>query len=166
VMDRAGVAFYNGRFEEAFDIAIDTEQILPFRVDLWLATMSALQLNDAEQLRRVSDRIDESLFRGRVIDLLRSAALGGIAAIDGQFDVAAQHWTEALRLGDEVWPFGISAFLKAAAASSLGTDHPLGEEQARLAYDAFTEVGAHTLLNIYSDGILAPDAEIEQAGSA
>ena len=166
VIDRAGVAFYNGRFEEAFDIVIDTEQILPYRVDLWLATMAALQLRDAERLQRVSDRIDASLFRGRVIDLMRSATLGAIAAIDGRFDVAAQHWTEALRLGDEVWPFGISAFLKAAAATSLGTDHPLGREQARLAYDAFTEVGAHTLLTIYADGVLAPDTEIEQAGSA
>ncbi|GMQ86752.1 MAG: adenylate/guanylate cyclase domain-containing protein [Acidimicrobiia bacterium] len=166
VMDRAGVAFYTGRFEEAFDIAIDAEQILPYRVDLWFATMAALQLNDAERLRRVRDRIDASLFRGRVIDLFRSATLGDIAAIDGRSDVAAQHWTEALRLGDEVWPLGASAFLKAAAATSLGTDHPLGEEQARLAYDAFTEVGAHTLLNIYSDGVLAPDMAQEQIGSA
>ena len=166
VIDRASVAFYNGRFEEAFEIVIDTEQILPFRVDLWLATMSALQLNDAERLRRVSDRIDASLFRGRVIDLMRSATLGGIAAIEGRSDGAAQHWTDALRLGDEVWPFGVCAFLKAAAAMSLGTEHPLGREQARLAYDAFTEVGANTLLTIYSDGVLAPDTEIEQAGSA
>jgi hypothetical protein len=63
-------------------------------------------------------------------------------------------------------PVGVAAWFSAAAASSLGVDHPLGAERARLAYDAFTGVGAQTLLDLYSDGVLAPDAEQEQAGSA
>jgi hypothetical protein len=163
---RTANAYLTGRFEEAFDRAMSTEQVGPYRVDLFWALLAAMQLTDPERLRQVVGAVEGSPFRGRVIDLFRHAGLGAIAAIEGHDFEATDHWTAALSLADEVMPVGVAAWFSAAAASSLGVDHPLGAERARLAYDAFTGVGAQTLLDLYSDGVLAPDAEQEQAGSA
>ena len=59
---------------------------------------------------------------------MRRATLGALAALEGRDNVAAEQWSEALRLADGLMPEGIA--------------HPLGEERARLAYDEFTRVGA------------------------
>jgi hypothetical protein len=163
---RTANAYLTGRFEEAFDRAMSTEQVGQYRVDLFWALLAAMQLTDPERLRQVVGAVEGSPFRGRVIDLFRHAGLGAIAAIEGHEFEATDHWTEALRLADEVMPVGVAAWFSAAAASSVGVDQPLGHERARLAYDAFTEVGAQTLLDLYADGVLAPDVEQEQAGSA
>jgi class 3 adenylate cyclase/predicted ATPase len=165
-ISRIGNAYYSGRYEESFEGGIATEFLTHFRVDIFFAMFAALQLRDIARLLQVVERIDESLYRGRVIDLMRHATVGGIAALDGRRAEAADQWASALRLGDEVWPRGIAAWLSAAAADSLGVDHPIGAERARLSYDAFTEVGAQTLLDLYPDGVLAPDADQEQANSA
>jgi len=163
---RTANALLSGRFQEAFDRAMATESYGPYRIDVFWGVLAALQLGDQNNLQQLLERIDESRYRGRVIDLFRHAGLGGIAAIEAREFEATDHWTEALSLADEVMPVGVAAWLSAAAASSLGVDHPLGAERARLAYDAFTNVGAQTLLDLYPDGVLAPDAEQEQAGSA
>jgi class 3 adenylate cyclase/tetratricopeptide (TPR) repeat protein len=159
-------AFYSGRFEEAFDRAITAEFITSYRADVVFALFAALHLGDRDRLVQVLGRIDESPYRGRILDLARHGALGGIAALEGRQAEAGDHWAEAVRLADEIMPRGIAAWISAAAAASLGTDHPLGEERARLAYDAFTGVEATTLLDFYPGGVLAPDGAAEQAGSA
>jgi tetratricopeptide (TPR) repeat protein len=159
-------AFYSGRFEEAHDRAMAAEFIDSFRFDIFTGLLSALRLGDIDRLLQVQERIAESQFRGRIIDWYRHAAAGGIAALEGREADAAEQWAEALRLVDETLPRGIAAWISAAAAASLGTDTPLGEERARLAYDAFTAVGAQTFLGHYPDGVLAPDQAVAEAGSA
>ena len=163
---RISNAFLCGRYEEAFEKAIATEFIIAYRVDILWALLTALLLRDQDRLHRVLQRIEESLYRGRVIDLFRHAALGGIAALEGREAEAAEQWAAAVALADEVMPRGIAEWFRAAGAASLGADHPPGAEWANSAYVAFTEVGADTLLDLYADGVLAPDAAVEEAGSA
>ena len=165
-ISRIASAFFNGRFEEAFDKAIDTEFIISYRGDVFWAVLAALQLSDRDRLMRVVSRIEDSPYRGRVIDLFRHAALGGIAALDGLEAEAAEQWAAALALADDVMHRGIAHWFAAAAAASIGVDTEHGARWARSAHDAFTEVGADTLLELYPEIAVAVDAPVEEAGSA
>ena len=163
---RIANAYYSGRYEESFDLAIATEYIAPFRVDVFFAVFAALLLRDRERLVLTLMRIDDSPYRGRVIDMLRHIARGGIAALDDNQAESAEQWATGLRLSAEVMPEAIQAWVSGAAAASLGTDHPLGHENARLAYGAITAAGAKTLLDMYPEIAVAADEAVAEAGSA
>ena len=154
---RAALSFWNGRYEEAYDRARSIETRVPHRSDIYWSMSAAMKLGDPKRLRQVAAEIEECEFRGRVIDLMGLATRGALESLDGRHDSAAEHWSEAGRLADDVWPRGTTAVLSAEAARYLSLDHPLGRQRGLAAREAFESVGATTLLDMFADALPADE---------
>ena len=89
---------------------------------------------------------------------------GALEALQGNLDQAGEHWAAACRLTDDVWSTAPAAMLWAEAARYLGLDHPVGMERGGMAYEALASVGANTMMDIYSEGLVEPDAAASLVG--
>ncbi len=158
------VAFLNRRFEECFDHAMAFPAVLTLRLDIYWAAWAAMMLGDAERLERVSAMAAEAPERGRHITLMTKTVEGALAALAGRRHEAETAFNEAVDLVEQVWPVLLQAHLFAFVAKFLGTEDPSIAALARRAYDTFASVEATNFLEIFSDGLLPPDAAISQAG--
>jgi hypothetical protein len=157
--------YFLGRWEQSFERAIELDHHAPACFDLSWATAAALALQRRDDFERILAKLDSRPYRGKVIDLLRSTALGSLAAIDGHLDQAAPMFERAFELADLAWGPIYGNMVKVGAARVLGLDHPLGRRGAQEAHDAWVKTGLTTLLDLHSDYLLATD-EAGDAASA
>jgi hypothetical protein len=163
---KAGAAMWLQNYEEMFERATKLELRTPYRLDIFWMMFAALQLRDLQRLERTRDEIDLCAFRGRVINLMGEATRGAIAVVEGRGDAAAEHWDTACELAEEVWPRGLAAMVWAEAGRYLGTDHPIGRERGRQAYVVMASAGVETVLDMFSEGLVAPGNEAARAETA
>jgi class 3 adenylate cyclase/tetratricopeptide (TPR) repeat protein len=145
-----------GEFRAAFDTFIGIGHHSPGGPDLSWSLVSALPLDDPERFSAILEKSRERPFRGRNVDLVRRAAEGAAAALDGRVSDAAQLFEQACDLCDQVWGPLYGSMIKVGAARLLGLDHPLGRRYAREAYDAWVPPGLTTLVDLHSEHLLAP----------
>ena len=150
-----------GRFAEAYDRAKSELPMIPVRLDLWFRTQTSILLHDRQRISETAVAAQKNRYRGRYSDLLKHATQGGLAAFDGETDEAAVQWERAVELAEEALPLGLRAHVWAMAAVSLGHDHPFGHEMGRKAYDTWTSAGVTTLLDIFHEGVLAPESSAD-----
>jgi class 3 adenylate cyclase len=156
---RAKHAFLNGRLEEAYEKSIDLADTSPNLFDVRTALPAAMLLNDREKLERVGAVLQQTTYRGRSIDWLNLMVEGAIAAAVGRMDVAARAFDDVSTRMEGHEFFIRAATQRALMASMLGTDHAVGHDLARRAYDELSSVGATTIIDVVSNGVLAPDAD-------
>ena len=147
-----------GRFAEAYDRAERELPPIPLRLDLWYRTQTSILLHDRRRISETAVATRENQYRGRYSDLLKHATRGGLAAIDGEADEAAIQWERAIELAETALPLGLRAHVWALAAVSLGLDHPFGRKMGRKAYDTWASAGVTTMLDIFQEGVLAPES--------
>ena len=150
-----------GRFAEAYDRAERELPPSPVRLDLWFRTNASILMHDRERISATGAAAEENRYRGRYADLLEHASRGALAALDGALDEGALQWTRTADLAEEAFPLGLCAYVWALAGVSLGLDHPVGRELGRKAYDAWSAVGATTMLEVFHEGVLAPEPASE-----
>ena len=155
----AEIEFMTSRVEVAFNRVIDLDDPAPASPNVAWATVSALQLGERSRLQRVVDLIEARPFRGRAIDMMHDAGSAGLALLDGETGDAELLFERAATAAVEVWPKLFAFMVHAGAARMLGLDHPLGRRYAREAYDAYSDGGVTTLLDIFSDCLLPPEQE-------
>jgi class 3 adenylate cyclase len=160
IITRAFHAFYMGRHEEAYDLAMSVGYLGPGANQLELALWPALRLADPGRLRRILDSLDGRPYRGRIPDLLRSAVRGALAAIGGDTDEATRYFQTAVSLGDQALNTHSATVLRASAAAAVGSHHPLGTSWGREAYDVWASAGVTTMLERYRDAVIGPEPDV------
>ncbi len=164
-LDEASALLWAGRIEEAYEVGTRITGAAPIRLDILQMLIPALHLQDRERLVRVARLASESRFRGRGITLMRRAAEGAVAALDGRRDEAVEAFSEAVELAGQVWPRFHRALLRAEAASILGTEEEPGRSWGREAYATMRDAGCTPMLDLFADG-LVPDGEVAAASDA
>lgn len=163
-LDRATHAYVLGRPGDAFRIAIDLDHHAPGCFDLSWALVSALCLDHPAAYTQILEKLEDRPFRGRVIDLIRAGAEGGVAAHEGRVTEAAEMFERSAELADGSWGPLYGSMLKVGAARLLGLDHPVGRRLSQEAYDAWAPKGLTTLLELHREYLLDPGAaEAESA---
>jgi class 3 adenylate cyclase/tetratricopeptide (TPR) repeat protein len=154
--DRVLAEYLAGEFEVSHDEAMALPEV-PLRLDLMFGLFTALRLHDAAKLRRVADLAAASPVRGRSITLMRRAAEGALASLEGRREEAVDAWSGAIELAEQVWPGFQRNLLKAEAGAFLGTDEDPGRTWGREAYEVYRDVGAVAMFDFYSDGLVTDD---------
>ena len=121
-------------------------------------------LRDQDRLRQILAIAHRAEEKGRHIALMTLTAEGALAVLEGNRAFGANRFGEAVELAQQVWPVLLHPFLYAAAAAYLGIEDPEIADLARQAHEVLAGVGATNLMEILSDGLLAPDQEVSQAG--
>jgi tetratricopeptide (TPR) repeat protein len=155
--ERAVYAMLNGRIEEAYNLAIDLGDTSPNLYDVATALPAAMLMVDADKLERARQVLHQTTYRGRRIDWLNLMVEAAIDAARGRTETAADAFARVSDAMDGHEFLIVAASHRAAMASMLGTNHQVGHDLARRAYDELTAVGAVNFLNLAPNGVLAPD---------
>ncbi len=127
--ERAGLAFMNGRFREAYERVIALDDDRPNMGDVEWAILCAMALGDAELLDRPAELLANRPYRGRRIDYLRTTIEAARAALDGNRAHAAVLFTEVDGMMAEAgWPAGRALVLAAGSRLVAGEGGDLAEQ--------------------------------------
>jgi len=160
-LTRAVVNLYSGRLAEAYTDAMSVDATHRFPDHLEAALFAAALLGDVAKVERVAAGLESSLTRGRMVDALRSAVTGVMAALHGRTDAAVAAFTQAL--GFRFLRLQRASY-QALFATLVGRDVAEARAASDAAYEVFTEVGALAYLELFAAG-MPPVEEQQAAGS-
>jgi class 3 adenylate cyclase/tetratricopeptide (TPR) repeat protein len=162
-VSRMFAEYLAGRYERCYAEAMALPQV-PIRLDLWFGLLALLRLRDGDRLRLLEEAAVDSRFRGRSITVMRRAAAGAVAALEGRRQDAVKSWSEAIELAEQVWNPFTRAVVLAEAASYLGTEAEPGRSWGRGAFETFRDAGAMTMLDMFADGLVRDGEQDAVAG--
>ncbi len=142
----AALAFLNGRFEAAFDMAFAVDDDRPGSGDLDWAGWAAMALDDPERLSLVADRHAGRPFRGRRMDHMRLTLEAASSALAGDNARAAVMFDEVNRLMEEVGSPLDRTVVCALASRLLGSE---GDSLATIAAELCERHDLRTVSSLF-----------------
>jgi tetratricopeptide (TPR) repeat protein len=149
-LERAMIAFFRGEFREAFERSIDLPHRAPQRPQLNWAMISALMLGERGPIEAVA-KANEDALRGNLKEMRRNAALGALAALDGNTAEADARFEAMTAPSDDLWGPIYGGFNRVLAVKYLGMDHEVARSRALETHRRWAEAGANTLLKVFGD---------------
>jgi hypothetical protein len=148
-----------GDFRAAFDHAVHD----PDPRGLSTAIVAGLALRDPDVLVEARQFARQGLIHGGRLDRLTEYLVdGGLRALEGNFDAAFVHLTEALELAERVLdPFSVAS-IQALVSGLLGAEHPVGLEAGLDARRWFREHGLAGWERVLAEFLPADDAAVSE----
>jgi class 3 adenylate cyclase/tetratricopeptide (TPR) repeat protein len=144
---------FRGRFDAAFEsvMSIDAARRQPDAS--MVALIAATLLHDADRLEAVAEGLAACPISGRMVDALRRAAQGAVAAVHGDVVTAVARFEQALQFP---WLRVDRAVVEAIFASLVDWDAPEAGRAAEDAAAIFDGVGASGFARVFSEAMPAP----------
>lgn len=138
------------RFEEAYEhvMAVAESHRLPDHLEI--AMYAAALIRDADRLEAVVEGLRTCRHCGRMVDAIRWAAEGALAAVRGDTERAVAGFSKAASFR---WLRMDRARLDALFATMVGADVPEARLAAEHAFDLFSEAGAAAYLDLFAEAM-------------
>lgn len=158
---QATLDLISGKNEEAYAhvMAVAAHHRLPGH--LAIAMHAAAVMRDDERLEAVAEALRRCRHRGRMVDALRWATEGALAAVYGDTENAVARFSQALGFR---WLRMDRARLQALFATVVGTDVAEARIAAEQAFTVFSAAGASAYMNVFA-GVMPGAADRTAAGA-